>query len=110
MEGVAFVLDEPGPDSLHLCILYIASHMVLTHHLTLASAFELVAAQLLTNDRNEAAEAPEWLREKVYQIQCKLNDAKFPYRMIRIEKHAGLLAEYDVRAEIAMLMNTHANA
>ena len=44
MEGVAFILDEPDPNSLYLCILYIACHMVLTHHLTLASAFELVSA------------------------------------------------------------------
>ena len=52
MKGVVFVLDEVGPSSLYLCILYIACHTVLTHHITLASAFELVSVQLLTNEED----------------------------------------------------------
>ena len=43
-EGVVFVLDGAEPSGLYLCILYIACHMVLTHHITLAGAFELVSA------------------------------------------------------------------
>ena len=47
MEGVVFVLDELTLDTLYLCILYISCHLVLEHHTTLATAFELVSARLI---------------------------------------------------------------
>ena len=81
--------------------------MVLTHHITLASAFELVSDKLLQNSNNDA---PNWINQKVNQIQCKLNETKFSYRAIRLEKQEGLLDEYDVKSDISMLMNTHANS
>ena len=107
MKGVVFVLDEICLDSLYLCILYVASHMVLAHQITLASSFELVSEKLLQKNQNEA---PNWIKQKVDKIQCKLNENKFSYRAIRLEKQEGLLDEYDVKSDISMLMNTHANA
>ena len=67
MEGVVFILDELTLDTLYLCILYISCHLVLEHHTTLATAFELVSARLLPDCESHGA--PDWLKLKVEIIQ-----------------------------------------
>ena len=108
MEGVVFVLDELTSDTLYLSILYISCHLVLQHHTTLTTAFELVSARLLPDC--ESHEAPDWLKLKVDKIQWRLNENKFAYRVIRLEKYEGLRDQYGIKSEISTMMNTHANA
>ena len=47
---------------------------------------------------------------KVAQIQRRLNENRFAYRVIRLERYDGTQDKFDSKSEIATLMNTHANA